>query len=175
LSRVDLQDVIEILREFVRETRKPLELILVGGLALQYYGMEGRATIDLDAEIRGDLEGLFNFLKQRGIPSDLGEDMTGWSVVSMPPGYRDRAKEIVRDENLVIKVLEPVDFVIAKLRRGTEEDMSDATYVARRFVLDRADIARRAEDAVNNSPKDTLIFVFRKNAELFLRGLEDER
>lgn len=172
MSQVNLEDIIQILNEYTGKTKKPLELILIGGLALQYYGMKERATIDIDAEIKGDLEGLFNFLKENSIPSDLGEDIAGWSVVSMPPGYRERAIEIYTATNLSVKVLNPLDFIIAKLRRATEEDMSDAIFVAKKFGLRPEDIKNCAEEAVRNSPKDTMVFLFRKNVELFLKGLQ---
>lgn len=53
----------------------------------------------------------------------------------MPPGYRDRAIDVIHEPRLRIRVLAPIDFVIAKLRRGTELDLDDAFLVARHHRL----------------------------------------
>lgn len=80
-----------LLREYVRNTGASVDLLLVGGLALQAYGLVERATQDIDGELIGDPEPLAQYLRGHQIPADLGENMSGWSVVAMSPGYRDRA------------------------------------------------------------------------------------
>ncbi len=62
--------------------------------------MQDRATIDIDAEVRGDIEGLFSFLKSKNIPADIGEDISRWSVITIPPGYRERSIEMCKDRFL---------------------------------------------------------------------------
>lgn len=172
MLQVDLEKVIEVLKEFAWTRRKSLEIVLIGGLALHYYGMENRATIDIDAEIKGDIEGVFNFLKSKNIPADIGENISGWSVVAMPPGYRERVIEIYRDEFLQVNVLHPLDFVIAKLRRFTEVDIEDALFVTRKYSLRIEEIEMMAEEAIRNSPKDTALFVFRRNISIFISKLQ---
>lgn len=172
MFQVDIEVILHKLKEFAANEKGGLELILIGGLAMQHYGMKERATIDLDAEIKGNVEGLFDFLKQHGIPADIGEDISGWSIVPMPSGYRDRTEIIYKNDSLAVKVLHPLDFVIAKLRRATEEDLSDALFVVRRFGLEPSDILKTAEEIIMNSPKDTALFLFRKSVRLFLSMLE---
>lgn len=169
---IDLEKIVELFKEFAWTKRKSLEITLLGGLAVQYYGMGNRATLDIDAEIKGDVEGVFNFLKSRNIPADIGEDISGWSVVAMPPGYRERVVEIYRDEFLTVNVLHPLDFIIAKLRRFTEEDIEDALFVARKYGIGAEEIEKRAEEAIRNSPKDTALFIFRKNINIFISKLQ---
>ncbi len=172
---VNIEKVKRILKEFVRETGKDLELILVGGLALQLYGLENRATIDIDAEVeKGDLFKLYKFLKEKGIPADLTENISGWSVIAMPEGYKERAKVIFKDGKLTIKLLDPYDFVIAKLRRGTQEDVDDALFVAKKFNLKPEKILEFGELAVENSIKDTALLNFKKRLEMFVKDLENE-
>lgn len=168
MSRLTLEKVIETLREFTAAENKNLDIILIGGLALHHYGLKDRATIDIDAEVKGDIEALFEFLKHKNIPSDMGEDVAGWSVVTMPPGYRERTIRIYKDEHLTVKALHPLDFVVAKLRRATEEDLEDAAFVVKQFGLKFDEIRETAEDAIRNSPKDTALFIFKKNVALFL-------
>lgn len=163
-----LERVIETLKEFTKANNADIEIILIGGLALHHYGLKDRATIDIDAEVKGNIEALFNFLKHKEIPSDMGEDIAGWSVVTMPPGYRERTIRIYKDEHLTVKVLHPLDFVVAKLRRATEEDLEDAAFMVKQFGLKFDEIRETAEEAIRNSPKDTALFIFKKNVALFL-------
>lgn len=163
-----LERVIETLKEFTKANNADIEIILIGGLALHHYGLKDRATIDIDAEVKGNIEALFNFLKHKEIPSDIGEDIAGWSVVTMPPGYRERTIRIYKDEHLTVKVLHPLDFVVAKLRRATEEDLEDAAFMVKQFGLKFEEIRETAEEAIRNSPKDTALFIFKKNVALFL-------
>lgn len=168
MSQVDLERVITLLKEFAHREKGRLRLILVGALALQHYGMRDRATFDLDAEVSGDLEGLFQFLKDHQIPADLGEDISGWSVIAMPPGYQDRAVTLYEDAHLEVKALSPLDLIIAKLRRFTEEDIQDALFVAGKHSIRAEEIERAADSAIQFSAKDTALFLFRRNVQLFL-------
>ena len=77
-------------------------------------------------------------------------------------------------QSLRIRLLEPVDFVIAKLRRGIELDLDDALYVVRRFQISRSDIEQAAAAAIAASPEDTALFLFQKTVELFCRQLPEQ-
>ncbi len=169
MPQLDLDSVIHTLKAFSNREKKSLQMILLGGLALHHYGMEERSTIDIDAEVVGDLESLFHFLKSKKIPSDLSENISGWSVVAMPPGYRDRTTTLFQSEYLQIGVLDPCDFVVSKLRRFTETDIEDALFIVKKFGLRPEQIARSAEAAIAHSIKDTGLFLFKKNVDLFLK------
>ncbi len=165
--------LIALLEQFVETTGHPIDLLLVGALAMQCYGLRERYTNDVDGELIGPLQPLLTFLTDKGVPADLTQDISGWSVVAMPPGYRDRATDLVSHSKLRIRLLEPVDFVIAKLRRGIELDLDDALYVVRRFRISRDAIEQAAAAAVAASPQDTALFLFRKTVELFCRQLPE--
>ncbi|HEX5545487.1 MAG TPA: hypothetical protein VFX10_08320 [Nitrospira sp.] len=51
----------------------------------------------------------------KSIPADLTQNFSGWSVVAMPPGYRDRAVALINQPRLRIRVLSPVDFFCKNL------------------------------------------------------------
>jgi hypothetical protein len=70
--------------------------------------------------------------------------------------------------------LAPVDYVIAKLRRGIELDLDDALYVVRRFQICRSDIEEAANAALAASPQDTALFLFQKTVELFCGQLPEQ-
>jgi hypothetical protein len=171
LSPLNLDTVKGLLDEYVRQTQFSLDLILIGGLALQAYGVHDRVTVDVDGELAGELEPLLEFLRSRQVPADLGENISGWAVVAMPPGYRDRTSIWHEDEKLRIRLLHPVDFVIAKLRRGTEQDLEDAQEVVIRFHLSPAEIQVAANSAIQASPKDTALFTFRKIVDVFCQRM----
>ena len=173
MSALTLDHLIRLLQEYVRHTQSQLALLLIGRLALYAYGHENPQTEDLDAEIVGDFDRLVAFLKQRHILTNLSENISGWSVVAMPPGYRERATVYYEQSGLRIRLLAPVDFVIAKLRRGTELDLEDAVFVARKFEVSSGAVRAAAESAVAASPKDTALFAFRQTVELFCRRLPD--
>lgn len=156
-----------LLAEFVQRTGTAVDLLLVGGLALQAYGAAGRATHDVDGELVGDLDALVDFLRAHHVPADLGENMSGWSVIAMPPGYRDRASVFLTQPGLRIRLLHPTDFIIAKLRRGTDLDLEDAEDVTHRFGVTLQEIRDAAGAAVAASPKDTALFLFRKTVDAF--------
>ena len=160
-----------LLDEYVRQSGKPVDLLLVGALALQGYQVSDRATQDLDGELVGELEPLVQYLGDHGIPADIGENISGWSVVAMPPGYRSRASLVVDQPALKIRLLAPTDFIVAKLRRGTDLDLDDAALVAKRFTISPDGVRAAAEAAIAASPKDTALFFFRKTLEVFLAGL----
>lgn len=84
--------LIALLEQFVKTTGQPIDLLLVDALALQCYGFRERYTHDVDGELTGPIHPLVTFLTSEGVPADLTQDISGWSIVAMPPGYRDRAQ-----------------------------------------------------------------------------------
>lgn len=167
MSPITTNRLIDLLAKYARHHKVDIDLLLVGGLALQAYGYLDRATQDVDGELIGDLDSLVSFLRDRGVPADIGENMSGWSVVAMPPGYRDRASIWLDQPGVRIRLLHPTDFVIAKLRRGTDLDLQDAEFVTRRFHVTPEAVRQAAEAALAASPKDTALFLFRKVVDLF--------
>ncbi len=49
---------------------------------LQAYGFTERVTVDVDGELIGELNSLVTFLQEHDVPADLGENMSGWSVIA---------------------------------------------------------------------------------------------
>jgi len=167
LQPLTLKQIVRDLAEYHGQTGNAVDLLLIGGLALQAYGYSERVTVDVDGELIGELNPLITFLQQRQIPADLGENISGWSIVSMPPGYRDRTSVWHEESGLRLRLLEPVDFIIAKLRRGTDQDLDDAEYVATQYQVLPADVQSSAASAINASPQDTALFLFKKTVENF--------
>lgn len=169
MSLLSPEQILLQLANFAQARQRPFSILLVGGLALHFYGLEERATMDVDAEVKSGLEDLFHFLKKNNVPSDLSENFSGWSMVAMPPGYEQRAQVAVERPFLEVKILEPTDFIIAKLRRFTETDIQDALFVVKKNNISLSAIRQRAESAIQNSVKDTALFLFRNNVETFLK------
>jgi hypothetical protein len=171
LSALTIDRLIALLTDYVRQTEATVDIILIGGLALQAYGDTNRATQDVDGELIGDLGPLVRFLADHQIPADLGENISGWSVIAMPPGYRERASILLEQPNLRLRLLDPRDFIVSKLRRGTDLDLDDAASVAKRFHVAELAVRAAAGAAVAASPADTTLFMFRKTVDLFCARL----
>lgn len=135
------------------------------------YGQTARATNDVDDELREGVRSLKEFLSQHGVPANLGQSLSGWSVVAMPPGYRDRATVLIDEPGLRVKLLAPADFIIAKLRRGTDEDVEDAVWIATRYQVNAQQVRTAAEAALAASLEDTALFLFERTVERFCRDL----
>ena len=164
MPNLNLNKVLEILKRF----NKRANILILGSLAMQHYGKRSR-TINFDAEVAGvSPEVLQRYLAQNGIPSDLGEDVSRWSVISIPRGYRRRAVCIFRNEKIVVNVMAPLDLIISKLRRFSEEDIEDSIYLVNKFSISKNEILKHARRAIKESPKDTTVFAFRKNVGLFI-------
>lgn len=171
MSALTLDRLFALLEDYVHRTGRRLDVLLIGRLALHAYGSQEAGTEDVDAELAQDVEEVGAFLKQHGIPSNLSENISGWSIVSLPPGYRHRARVLHQEHQLRVLLLDPVDFIVSKLRRGTDQDFADAEFVARQHHVAAADVSAAADAAITASPKDTALFVFRKAVALFLQRL----
>ncbi len=169
-----LNQIVRDLADYQRQSGNAVDLLLIGGLALQAYGYAERVTVDIDGELIGALDPLMTFLQQRHIPADLGENISGWSIVAMPPGYRERSSVWHEEPGLRLRLLEPVDFIIAKLRRGTDQDLDDAEYVATQYQILPAVVQASAESAINASPQDTALFLFKKTVQNFCQRMTSQ-
>lgn len=170
---LNLDTTIEALKEFAEKEHESLEVIILGGIAMEYYGKIDRTTMDLDAEVKGNVDKLYDYLQNKGISSDIGEDISRWGIVSMPPDYRAKAMSIYQDPALTIKVLHPLHFVISKLRRATEIDIQDALFVAQKYKIKKEDLRNLVDLTIKNSPKDNALFMFKKTTEYFLKKLHE--
>ena len=156
--------IINLLKQFVEKQK----IILVGALALPFYGVEFRITYDLYAEVETEnLEKLYFFLKEKGFESDLSENIAGWSVIALPSGYKERAKVVYQDNLLTIKILSPEDFIIMKLRRGTNQDIQDVLAVAKKQSVKLETLDKLYDKVLKESIKDTALFNFKKIYQIF--------
>jgi len=171
LSTITLDRLIALLRQYTTKTGHPVDLLLIGGLAMLAYGHPSRATIDVDGELREGVRSLKEFLSSHGIPANLGQSLSGWSVVAMPPGYRDHATILIDEPRLTVRLLAPVDFIIAKLRRGTDEDLEDAAWIAARYHVNAQQVRTAAEAALAASLEDTALFLFERTVDRFCQDL----
>jgi hypothetical protein len=167
---INFKKIINLLKKYTDESNEPLEIIILGGLAMEYYGMKNRKTVDLDAEINGNIENLIGFFKKNKIPADIGEDISRWGTISMPPNYREKTITVYEDDKLKVKVLQPAYYVISKMRRGTNTDWSDIKYMIKKYKIKKSELKKLAEEAIRNSPKDTAIFIFKKQIEYMLKN-----
>lgn len=166
-----MRHIYEELAKSLAEKNLRARIIAVGRSALELYGIEAQYTQDIDFELIADEEvwnEIGRLIEGLEVRADYGEDFDRWSVVPMPKGYRERAECVIKFGDVEICVLDPVDYVIAKLRRGTAEDEMDAQAVMRKFNLSREDIEERLK--LVKPVKDVEFFLFKKRMENFLSG-----
>lgn len=172
MPTLTLDRLTALLRQYTAQTGHPVDLLLIGGLAMSAYGHPSRATIDIDGELREGVRPLKEFLSGHGIPANLGQSLSGWSVVAMPPGYRDRATVLLDEPKLRVTLLAPVDFIVAKLRRGTDEYLGDAAWMAARYGVTAQQVRTAATAALAASLEDTALFIFEHTVDRFCQDLD---
>ena len=157
---------------FAEEKGSKLGLLVIGGVSMELYGLP-RGTLDIDAEIscsQDFYEELVRHLREKGFLFNLGDDIDHWGVIPLPEGYRERAQTVLSIGQSVVKVLDPLDFIASKLRRGIDQDLSDARAVALRFSLSSHDIASHMTKI--RFPLSEETFMFKKRLTVFLNDLE---
>jgi hypothetical protein len=153
---------------FAGERGSALGLLVIGGVSMELYGLP-RGTLDIEAEISCSpdfYEALVRNLREKGFPFNLGDDIDHWGVVPLPEGYRERARTVLTIGQSVVKVLDPLDFIASKLRRGIDQDLEDARAVAHRFSLSAPAIASHMTKI--RLPLSEETFLFKKRLAVFL-------
>lgn len=109
---------------------KNLKIILCGGLATIAYGMPKRATLDIDADIDTDFEVIEKLKKNIKFPAEFTSDISRWSMIDIPHGYRRRVISYnpVKTKNIRVFLLSPLDLIISKLRVFRDKDIEDTSY-----------------------------------------------
>ncbi|GBE31954.1 hypothetical protein BMS3Bbin05_00859 [bacterium BMS3Bbin05] len=150
---------------------KNVRIILCGGLAAIAYGMEGRATLDVDAEIDAGYRIIEKIKKNISVPAELTTDISRWSMIDIPDGYRERAAplDLAKTKNIRVFVLAPVDLIISKLRVFRDKDIQDALFLIKKFSIGKADIMKASKRAIDQSPPSTEIMRFRKSVNHFVK------
>jgi len=150
---------------------KDLRVILCVGLATIAYGMEERATLDIDAEIDADIKTIERLKKNIRFPAELSSDISRWSMIDIPEGYRDRVVPLdnVKTKNIRIFLLSPLDLIISKLRVFRDKDIEDAIFLVKKFGIKKSDILKASKQAIAQSPPSTELLRFRKSLQYFLK------
>jgi len=145
--------------------------IIIGGAALLLYGVErGTSDIDFNVDVPSfeALEGVQSKLVELGIKADVSSNIEGWGIVPLPTGFRDRLLDTEIERT---KVLHPLDFVFAKLRRGTEQDIKDCIKVYEVSGLTSDEVSDHM--GLVQLPLDPASLDFKKKVAFFVNALCD--
>lgn len=150
---------------------KNLRIILCGGLAAIAYGLEERATFDIDAEVDADFRVIGKLKKNLRFPAELTTDISRWSMIDIPEGYRERAVplDIVKTKNINVFLLSPLDLVISKLRVFRDKDIQDALFLIKKFKIKKTGVIEASKMAIAQSPPSTELLRFKKGLKYFLK------
>jgi hypothetical protein len=159
-----------LITEIESISRKPVTAILLGGLAMAWYG-SSRQTRDLDAEVSSlTRPQLTRLWKSLDFPADLSADVSHWGMIDLPPGYRKRAEVIRRRGRITVRILSPLDLVMSKLRVMRDSDIQDARFLIRRFKLTKLKIRRAMNRMIHASIPSTDLFFFQRFMEGFFKS-----
>ncbi len=164
---------IDKIEDFARSKRVTIELLLIGGLAMSFYGIP-RHTVDIDAEIKCSDEIYFElveFLKRENTTFNISDNISGWGIVPLPANYRERARNVYETENIILKTLDPVDFIFSKLMRGTEEDFNDAIEVIHKYGITKDSLIER--ENLIKFPKDPETLFFKKKFQHLMEMMQE--
>lgn len=163
---------IDKIEDFARTRETTIELLLIGGLAMSFYGIP-RHTVDIDAEIKCDEKTYFElveYLKKEDIVFNIGENISGWGTIPLPANYRERAKVVYKSDYLTLKIMDPVDFVFSKLLRGTEEDFRDVIDVIQKYHITKDSLIE--QQRLIQFPKDPETLFFKKKFSHLMELIE---
>ncbi len=150
---------------------KKLKVIICGGLAVIAYGKADRATLDIDAEVDADFNVIEKLKRNLKFPAELTTDISRWSMVDIPPGYRDRVihLDIVKTKHIDVFLLAPIDLIISKLRVFRDTDFEDAIFLVKKFKIKKSGIIRASKEAIASSPPSTELLRFKKTVQHFIK------
>jgi len=144
--------------------------ILSGDVALPFYGAE-RDAIEIDIEIQNtgyeEIEKINALIDEAGIEADVTGDSSCWGMIPLPSGYRDR---VIETGLPGISILDPIDFILSKMRRGIERDLTDSIEVARIQQLTEQDIEGRL--TLIDLPLDPVTKIYNRRLEVFFKALK---
>lgn len=150
---------------------KNVRIILCGGLAAIAYGLHERTTLDIDAEVDADFKVIEKFKKNLRFPAELTTDISRWSMIDIPKGYRKRAVplDIIKAKNISVFLLSPLDLIISKLRVFRDKDIQDALFLIKEFNIRKSDILKASKQAIAQSPPSTELLRFKKSLRYFIK------
>lgn len=174
------RDVERFARELARAHPGPVRLILAGGAAAAVYGHD-RPTVDVDFEVGPPPGAVRNERWMRSFEAALRRaaaasgaspqwtlDLSRWSEVALPH-HRRRIRTWKRFGRTTVCVLDPVTFVVSKLRRGLAWDLEDVRAVIGKRRLGWRIMAVRCGEAFAASPFSAERPLFKSRVEQFLR------
>ncbi|RJQ41084.1 MAG: hypothetical protein C4550_02430 [Nitrospiraceae bacterium] len=150
---------------------KNLRIILCGGLAAIAYGLEERSTLDIDAEVDADFKIIEKLKNNIRFPSELTADISRWSMIDIPEGYRGRAVpfNLVQTKSIKIFLLSPLDLIISKLRVFRDKDIADAVFLIKKFNIKKSEILKASKQSIAQSPPSTELLRFKKSLAHFIK------
>ncbi len=154
----------------------PAEIILTGAAAGALMG-HVRPTLDIDFEIRVRTRKKIPFVRieeavkraeqETGFPVQCGENIEGWSMISLMD-YRAKAKKYKRIGKLVVKIMAPEYWTIGKIGRYLNPDIDDMINVIKEENIPCERLIKLWAKALRSSRLSLELGQFRDHAVDFL-------
>ena len=145
----------------------------VGGSAVGIFTDRASYDIDFDYECPEEqsvelAEAISAFLTERNISADFSEDATRWWVVSVRKN-RYEPVPVAQVKGITFQAANPLEVLVKKIHRFYDKDIEDALLLIKRFNIGFKDFLKTIHDAVIDSQPSHALYLFKKNAEVFIR------
>jgi len=155
--------LIHFLEDLDTKLDRNIEIITLGGSALSLLGLK-HSTGDIDFFVKGivyeDMENLLEKLKDKYKKKEIDYWEDGKIVLNkegrivtqlMPEDYSKIAETLdLKLKHIQVKILNPVDIVLTKIGRCSEEDIDDILKIVKKFKIDKQDLIKRFKKYAEN-------------------------
>lgn len=144
-------DVLEQVSQELQPGCGPIYAFVAGGMAVSWWLGDRRVSYDVDAIFshRFAIPNISSSIVVDGEKRTVYFDHNFNDTFSLlQQDYPDRAEEVGRFGELVVKVIAPVDLAIMKCSRFTEKDRNDIILMISDGLIDREEFFSLAQDAM---------------------------
>jgi hypothetical protein len=145
---VDAARLDRFLSELARAGRSTVRVYLAGGASAVLQGWRS-STLDVDLKLVPDSDALLQAIPGLKETLEINVELAAPDqFIPEVPGWQERSPLIRRDGTVSFHHYDFVSQALAKLERGHAQDLADVAEMARRRLIDPAELPRRFEEIV---------------------------
>jgi len=168
---VDAARLERFLSELARASPSSVHVYLTGGACAVLQGWRS-STLDVDLKLVPESGALLQALPRLKESLEINVELAAPDqFIPEVPGWQERSPLIRRDGTVSFHHYDFVSQALAKLERGHAQDLADVAEMARRRLIEAADLLRRFDEIAPGLHKYPAIdpASFRRAVEAFVR------
>ena len=168
---VDADRLERFLTELGRAGRSEVRVYLTGGACAVLQGWRP-STLDIDLKLVPDSDALLQAIPRLKESLEINVELAAPDqFIPEVPGWQERSPLIRREGTVSYHHYDFVSQALAKLERGHTQDLADVAEMARRELIDPADLALRFDEIAPDLPRYPAIdpASFRRAVEQFVQ------